>query len=235
MTLKPKISILAPTRKRPLRLTEMYLSALDNASHPNDIEFIVYVDEDDKSYDQLKLKQMTIIRGERRSISEAWNTCSQNARGAVQGLFADDVVFRTFQWDLVLSDAMQPYPDRIGYFYTSDGTATGEGFGTHGFLHQNWIDAVGYFVPPYFTANQVDRWLDEVSTNIGRHVYTGITTEHMHQGFGKAPLDDTYKEALAREQTDRNESRYRDTKNLRKKDEQKLKAHMANLNSNRRD
>ena len=71
-------------------------------------------------------------------------------------------------------------------------------FGTHGFIHRNWADTVGYFVPPYFVSDYNDTWLNDVSKELGRHCFVDILTEHMHPGAGKHVYDETHLERLER-------------------------------------
>jgi glycosyltransferase involved in cell wall biosynthesis len=186
------ISILVPTRKRCARLKELYYSAVNTADKPEDVEFIVYVDDDDGAYDGVELPGMTIIRGPQISIAEAWNKCWKQANGEWLGLFGDDVVFQSKGWDTAMLERIAPFKDNIGFVFGYDGSPYNDTYGTHGFIHQNWANQVGYFVPPYFKANYVDLWLNNVAKALNRHMYFDSYFEHKHQGMGKAADDETY-------------------------------------------
>jgi hypothetical protein len=67
------ISFLVPTRNRPDRLQELINSVFTTASHPEDIEFIIYIDDDDHSYDDFSLPGYAkIIRGPRKNLAQCY-------------------------------------------------------------------------------------------------------------------------------------------------------------------
>lgn len=195
-----KISILVPTRMRCGRLMELYNSAFELAKFPATIEMVAYVDDDDPGYDGLDKFNLRIIRGPQVSISEAWNKCADEAQGEYLGLFGDDVIFRDEDWDIAVTSRFMKYPDKIGFVFGHDGSPYADTYGTHGFLHKNWVKTVGYFVPPYFKANYVDLWINDVAKALGRHLYIPYYFEHMHQGFGKAADDETYQKGRERDE-----------------------------------
>jgi len=195
---KCRFSILVPTRKRPHRLSAMYETARSTAHNPEDIELVYYVDEDDHSYDELDLPNSLRVDGPRKVLAQCWNDCWKNATGEYLGLIGDDIAFHTQDWDLKVDEMFQEQADRIMYVFGDDGTTFGKSFGTHGFIHQNWAKTLGYFVPPYFVANYVDRWLNLCAESVGRLRYGGISLEHNHRGFNKAPDDETYRDGYKR-------------------------------------
>lgn len=193
-----KISLLVPTRKRPDKLKRLYDTAKDTADRPDKLELVFYTDKDDDSYGELILKDAVHIIDDRVPISKAWNRCWQESSGEILGLVGDDIVFNTNGWDSRITNIFNEYPDKIAYVFGDDGSFHGKVFGTHGFIHKNWANTVGYFVPPYFSANQVDRWLNEIARQLGRLRYGGISLEHMHWAYGKADMDATYEEGRNR-------------------------------------
>lgn len=190
-----KISILVPTRQRRNRLIELYDSMFEYAKYPANVEMVAYVDDDDKSYNGLERYNLNIITGKHTRIADAWNICWKNAEGEILGLFGDDVICRTQDWDKIVTNEFNKLDDKIAFVYGDDGSDAGKTFGTHGFIHQNWAETVGYFVPPYFYASYVDTWLNDVAKMVNRHKYVDVLFEHMHQGMGKSEDDETYKEA----------------------------------------
>jgi hypothetical protein len=52
-----KISLLLPTRQRPEQLKRFYDSAMSLANKPYEVEVVVYIDKDDRSYNHLKTPQ----------------------------------------------------------------------------------------------------------------------------------------------------------------------------------
>ena len=182
------ISILMPTRQRPLNVFRLWQSVLETADDVSNIEMILYIDEDDHSYDDLEVPFIK-VSGERIILSEMWNKCYEKASGDILMHCGDDIIFRTKGWDTIVSNKFKEYPDNIAFVYGNDGSHFNGVFGTHGFIHRDWVEAVGYFVPPYFVSDYNDTWLNDVAKMIGRHIHVDIFTEHMHYLFGKAVID----------------------------------------------
>lgn len=198
------ISLLLPTRKRPHNLLRFYESVYTTASKPKLVEMVIYIDQDDKTYNLKEIRKagVKVINGPRIVLSQMWNECYKRAQGPIYGHMGDDVIFRTKGWDTRVREAFEQFGDRIAFVYGDDGSPGGKDFGTHGFIHQKWIDTVGYFVPPYFSSDWNDTWLNDVSEMIKRHIYIDILTDHMHPAFHKGPMDETHEERLTRGRDD---------------------------------
>lgn len=160
---------------------------------------VIYVDDDDDHYD-FKLPRLRYVRGPRITLSKMWNKCQEMALGPIYGHMGDDIIFRTEGWDTMVKEAFKQYDDRIAFVHGDDMSGVhGPNFGTHGFIHKNWVDTVGYFVPPYYVSDFNDTHLNDVANMLGRRVYLdGLKTEHMHFVFGKGEKDQTHEERLAR-------------------------------------
>lgn len=195
------ISLLLPTRGRPDNVRRLATSARETAS--GDVELIFYVDEDDpSSFEVVDEHGDQVIRGPRVVLSEMWNRCAELATHDVMMHCGDDIIFRTAAWDERILGEFDRFPDKIVFVHGEDGIQHAN-IGTHGFLHRRWVDAVGYFVPPYFSSDYNDLWLSEVADTLNRRVYLpDVYTEHMHPVAGKAPLDQTHQERLERHQRD---------------------------------
>lgn len=218
------ISVLVPTRNRPDGVRRLLDSAYATAK--TDVEFVFYVDDDDDSSTAImgEYDDVSITIGPRIVLSEMWNACATLARHDVMMHCGDDIVFRTDGWDERVLDEFDQYGDKIIFVHGRDGYQDGR-VGTHGFLHRNWIDAVGYFVPPYFSSDYNDLWLTEVADALHRRRYVPtIYTEHMHPVIGKGTWDQTHQERLKRHQQDDVAKIYRDTAPQRAEDVRKLKA-----------
>lgn len=218
------LSLLTPTRGRPAWVTRMVESAAATAT--TEIEFVFYVDDDDPTFpDELARDyDVIVLRGERIVLSEMWNACWRAASGPYFMHCGDDLVFRTEGWDTAAVATIDQYPDRICFAYADDGSPNGREFGTHGFLHANWCDTLGRFVPPYFSSDFNDVWLNEVAKKLGRHrLVEGQFIEHLHPAWGKAPLDATYEDRMRRHQADRPDRLYRNTHRRRREDVMKLR------------
>lgn len=216
------ISICCPTRQREDDIERLIATSTKCADNPIELEYVFYIDSDDDSYSSFIptnyssggitmlgwpfLVQSRWVIGERYAIkmSDMWNKCQEVATGPYYFLAGDDVAFRTQGWDTKFMEAFDEFPDKIAFIHGLDGSVHDDvGHGTHGMIHKNWVDTVGYAVPPYFSMDYIDTWLNQVADMIGRHVQLkDVLTEHMHIGFGKAEVDQNY--------TDRTERGWKD-------------------------
>lgn len=205
------ISVLLPTRGRPNSVARLLDSARETAA--TEVEFVVYVDEDDhtieRTRDVLHRHAANVVIGPRDVLSKMWNICWEHARHDVVMQCGDDIVFRSDDWDLRVLEEFDASVDKILFVHGDDGFQH-ERIGTHGFLHRNWIETVGYFVPPYFSSDYNDLWLTEVADALGRRRYLPeVVTEHMHPVAGKGSWDQTHQERLERHQRDDVDGLYR--------------------------
>lgn len=165
----------------------MYQSALDTAD--GEIECVVYIDDDDFSYSGLEMKNLVKVHGRRITLSKMWNRCYEEANYDYFMHAGDDLVFQTKGWDTKILNAFPK--DKIAFVHGRDGSPQDDiKFGTHGFLHRNWVEAVGYFVPPYFSCDYNDTWLNDVANKIDRHIMLNdVLIEHMHYAWKKRDMD----------------------------------------------
>ena len=202
------ISLLCPTRNRLGNIERLWCSIVETVDDISDIELILYVDDDDHSYDGLDLSgNFKVITGPRIVLSECWNRAYEASSGDILMHLGDDIIMRTKGWDTVVKAAFDEYPDHIVFIYGSDGGPMTD-FGTHGFIHRKWAKTVGYFVPPYYSSDYNDTHLNDVAKMLGRHRRVDIFTEHMHPAFHKAEWDITHQERLARHNRDRVDELY---------------------------
>lgn len=197
------ISILCPTRNRADAMHRLVTSARQTASNPADLEFIFYIDDDD-DHSAVVADNLgaTAVRGPRIVLSEMWNRCWDEATHDVAMHCGDDIIFRSRDWDLHVLYAFERYPDKIALVHGRDGYQDAA-LATHGFLHRNWVNTLGYFVPPHFSSDYNDLWLTEIADAVGRRVYLPeVYTEHMHPVVGKGVWDQTHQERLARHARD---------------------------------
>jgi glycosyltransferase involved in cell wall biosynthesis len=219
------ISILCPTRGRPSNMRRLYESAY--ATSDTNLEFVFYIDDDDTESAAMaeELGVVTVV-GPRIVLSEMWNKCYEVSSGHILMHCGDDIVFRSGGWDTLVLKAFNEVSDNILLVYGRDGLQD-ENLGTHTFMHRKWAETVGYFVPPYFSSDYNDTWLNDVAVSIGRRKYIPeIYTEHMHPGAGKSDWDKTHQERIARHQADRVDELYRSLIHEREADAAKLRAVM---------
>ena len=192
------ISLLVPTRGRPDWVKRFLDSALENAG--GEFEAVFYVDSDDESLERYEAVlndhdvPTKLIIGERIVLSAMWNRCSDLATGDILGHMGDDIVFRSPDWVPVVRKPFDESEDKILFVHGDDGYHNAR-FGTHGFIHCRWMEAVGYFVPPLYSSDWNDQHLNDLADALGRRIHLPtLYTEHLHYVFGKAPRDATYAE-----------------------------------------
>jgi hypothetical protein len=216
------ISLLVPTRNRPHRLMEMIRSVM--ATSKKLPEVLCYVSDDDHSYDCLMA--LNVIRGPRLVMSDLWNALVPHATGDIFMLCADDVVFRTPGWDVEIEKAFAEVPDKILLAFADDGSPNGKRFASLPFVSRKWVETVGYFTGPGFSADYSDTWPFDVATMIGRVKHVPVLIEHMHHVWGKAQVDQTYQENKERMARDNPAKLYADRLPERMRDAEKLRAVM---------
>lgn len=222
------ISILVPTRGRPARFEEMTKSVWTSVEELNQVEIVAYLQDDDilaPSYrDTHGLTKF--VHGPRLVMSDMWNALLPHAAGDILQQSADDVIYRTLGWDLKVEEAFAACPDKILMCYGDDLGPNGKNFATLPFVSRRWVDTVGYFTGPGFSADYSDTWVNDVAGMISRKKFLPIEIEHCHHLWGKAPLDQTYKENAERMAKDRPDLKYTATLADRVKDCEKLRAVM---------
>lgn len=223
------IAVVFPTRNRPAQVTRFIASMLSTASSPQNIKFYVYVDNDDQlslpalsSISTTNNVSIKILVGEKILMSEMVNKLLPFVKEDIFFLGGDDLVMRTPGWDTKILEKLESIPDKIALLYGDD-LSPCPTFATHPILHRNWVSALGYLAPPYFSADYADTWLNDISEAIGRKYKLDIINEHLHWTFGKANFDSTYLETRIRFQRDNPNKIYNDLKPLRDKDIDKLR------------
>lgn len=187
-----RISLLAPTRARPNNMQRLWDSIEETADNLDNIEIVFYLDDDDEAghekFLEMSKKNQNIIAtgGARLEIgSNMWNEAYTKATGEIIMLASDDIVFRTPHWDTTVIGRFHRTPDRIRYVWGNDGWKRFRRWGTHGFIHRNWVNAVGYFVPP-LTFYGMDDWFTVIAKKVGRaDLLEDMLIEHLHVMFQK--------------------------------------------------
>jgi len=199
-----KISIIIPTRKRPNNIERLFNSLINTADEPNNLEICLYLDDDDVdtinyiSNKYINDNRVLYFVGPRIVLSQMWNEAYKLATGNIIMHGGDDLIFRSKSWDSIVRKAFNNFPDKILLVYGRDGIKDKE-LATHSFIHRRWIEVSGFFLPPYFTSDYNDTWLDNVSQKVGRRCYLPeVFTEHMHYSVGKAVKDENTIERYVR-------------------------------------
>lgn len=206
------ISLCIPTRNRPKIFSNLCNSVLEHAFNTDNIEFISYHDSDDKSIYEYAGNHSEVI-GERIVLSDMYNKCHEVGTGPIYMWLSDDIIFETKDWDKYVQDFFDKSPDKIWFLHPNDHHYRSL-FGVVGFLHENWIKTVGYFMPPYFSAWYADNWINDVSKRIQRkRMLREMTISHI-----PVEDDDTHKDHMIRLRKDDNRKIYESLVQKREED-----------------
>ena len=181
------ISLLLPTRGRPVMLQNLFDSIKETTLDKRLIDLWVYVDEDDEltrsfidskvwikyGFDINWIVEEKLNVGPGQLDNELWKKCAANS-GIYMGL-ADDYIFVTKHWDEVVRQAFRRYPDRILLAYPEDPVAPG--VVTFVILSAEWLNISGRLFPEYFPFWFVDAWIDQVAQMIQRKVKLDMRME----------------------------------------------------------
>ena len=207
------ISILTPTRKRPKQLARMVRSAWETALNPPEI--VVYIDDNDNSYDLshpvndgIGALDVKIVDGPRILLTDTWNKCYEVSTGDILLQGNDDIIFRTPRWDVMVEEEFEKCCDKILMVHGDDLGCQHESFGAHCFVHRKWVEAVGFFIAPWFSSDFGDTVLNFAANQLDRRRYLPMAIEHQHFIFGKAVVDETTKDRLTNHVRDNPEQIY---------------------------
>jgi hypothetical protein len=226
---KDVISILCPTRNRPHNVVRLVNSARNLARFPELLEFLFYVDNDDFSFPDID--GVKVIRGPRVWISNSHNALYPHSNGQLLMTAGDDMEFLTKNWDVIIRNSFDSFPDKIVLVYGNDlGTHAGK-IAVHGFFHRKWVDVLGTWVQPG-RGSLWDLWSTDVAKSLGRLVYIPeLHIKHIHyrQGLKEAEFDGTYKYVSVNNQIFRPKITYDLLARERRIDHILLSEHMSSL------
>ncbi len=200
------ISILCPSRGRPLLAVRMIDTIYKTVSQPKTVEILFYLNDDDPMLDDYKkyIDKRHYTIGPNQSTCYSWNRLAETAKHDILFLAGDDIQFMTKDWDKNIIRAFDQHADKICMVVPFDGNGKGKGNdllpnkepytlmegdvagSPHFALHRNWIKALGYFVPPFFWHWYVDTYTQTVARKLGRCV---LLTKTLVQA--KKIFDDT--------------------------------------------
>lgn len=223
------ISVLCPTRGRPQQFNQM-LESIRKTTRTL-VETFARFDGDDKTVEEATRGRswnpsLCWTIGMRISLSEIWNECANRALGDLLMLCADDVVFQTPGWDVMVEQAFEECPDKILCVYGDDGGPHGKEFASLPIVSRAWVETVGYFTPPGFAGDFCDTWIQDIALALGRRKFLPFVCEHMHWAWGKSEYDTTYREKDERDKANDPTPLYWSRLSERVRDANKLGAKM---------
>jgi hypothetical protein len=164
------ISICVATRKRPWHFHKLCSTALGLADNPTNIEIVSYHDDDDTSEYKYIGNHKEIFGKRDIGIFKMANECQKIATGPIYMFTADDFYFETKRWDVAVEAVFDSCEDKILFVCPNGAFWEKWKFGVVGFLHKEWVDTVGYLLPPYHGGQAADLWINEMAVAINRRV-----------------------------------------------------------------
>lgn len=120
-----KISLLLPTRGRPLLVKRLFQSIIDYTTDLDNLEIIMYLDEDDHESHGIEDSRLHIIKkiGPRSTMGTYNTKCFEGSSGDIIMLMNDDLVILTPGWDRIIVDHFKSISDGIYLAYPNDSEA----------------------------------------------------------------------------------------------------------------
>ncbi len=193
------ISLLVPTRDRPVQLMRMLDSAFQNVSRSGVLEVVLYVDDDDEVTQRLDLSKYNVRRlvGPRRSMGILNSACFAASTGDVIVLGNDDVIIQTKGWEQKILDEANSFPDAIFLLYPND-LFKGEKLASFPILSRKTCDEIADPFPGEYRGAFIDLHIMDVFRRLQGagesrvKFLEDVVFEHLHFRAGKSDNDTTY-------------------------------------------
>lgn len=156
------IALLCPTRGRPEQFKRMAESALSTASNQANIKIYACSNGGDNYVSPAPKDSPTVY---------LWNKMADLAKSdfaynhRLFMLAADDVIFTTPGWDEALMEHYNALENKIHVYALRD-SRDADGV-PHPIVTREYVDAMGYFVPPIFLHWRVDTWTVDIARDNG--------------------------------------------------------------------
>jgi len=200
-----KISLLHPSRGRPVLAFKAFNEWISMADNPKEIEYIMVLDDDDPAipaYKEELLKitvdsvgQLLFHIGETRSIIEALNKASQlmcDTSELIIGVTDDMGSYKS--WDTLLLEILKPYDN----FKDPKFIGVSDGIGAFGrmlnlVINRAWFIRVGHILYSEYTGCYADDDMRETAKRLNSIIEAPhILFQHRHYSLGLTPHDSIY-------------------------------------------
>jgi hypothetical protein len=172
-----RIGIMIMTRGRPELFKTAVASLAATAADPSRLCLWAYVDQDDPTARSLidqcgreprSLPVNWIVGPRTTSMGATFNQMCELTR-ETSGLFfgfSDDFHMETEHWDTLIRACYRDSADRLVLAYVRDNPDND--VAKIMVQSREWVDATGYFFPPYFPFWFGDLWIDQIARALGR-------------------------------------------------------------------
>jgi hypothetical protein len=194
------ISLLMPTRGRPALVRRFLDSVALHTSRLDDVELVIYVDEDDVESQGIEHDRVrtTRIVGPIATMGEYNTACLSRAAGSIIVLVNDDVVIRTPHWDERIRAVDRDYSDGVYLAYPND-LFKRQRAAVFPMLSRRTCATLVDPYPREYRGAMIDYHLLDIFKRLQKRgtdrirYMNDVVFEHMHYRTGKAPRDDTYR------------------------------------------
>ena len=193
------ISLLLPTRGRSGLVTRLFDSIAKNTVRLDQIEVVLYADEDDTDSHSLNSVHFRVVRiiGPALSMGGYNSACLNEAQGDVLILANDDMVIRTPGWDDRIRALNAEFEGQIYLGYANDLFKKSR-FCTFPIISRRTCELLGDPFPAAYRRYFIDVHLFDIFKRLQHAGFDCIrfcddlVFEHLHYNNGKAPYDETY-------------------------------------------
>lgn len=187
--MRPKISILHPSYKRPELARKCYNLWMDNALDRNQIEYILCVAESDPEYQKYRelfaATSAIVVREERNGLINQVNRAAKYAMGNILIAVSDDFACEP-AWDELLFEALDGKEDYLAK--TQDGAQPW--IITLPIMDRKYYNARGYIYHPTTKHMFCDTWITHEAHLMGKVVDLNLKFPHNHYTTGINPRDE---------------------------------------------
>jgi hypothetical protein len=165
------IALLCPSKGRAPLFKRMVDSARATASNKENLRFYIglaYQNEYEEQYIE-HVNHMTLFPEGVPTVHK-WNMLADQAKidgATIFMLAADDMIFTTPCWDQAILEAYNKKPQVFALRDSRDENGT-----PHPIVTQEYIEAMGYFLPPIFLHWFIDTWTVEIAK--ANHCFTHL-------------------------------------------------------------
>ena len=194
-----KISIILPTRGRQSSVYRLLDSIVKTTDNPEDLEIILYTDEDDLESQGISYNALTLIKltGPSKPMGAITNICYKASTGRYIFLMNDDVIFQTLHWDKTVLMTFEKFQDGIALIYGND-LYKGEGIPTFPIISRTFCGLMDGVCPSGYIRFHIEYHILDIFRRLSHRGYKRIAYlphvifEHMHYTIGKSEPDNTY-------------------------------------------
>lgn len=188
-----------PTRGRPNFVARLFDSIAAKTFCLDQVEVVLYVDEDDTGSHDLDSKDFRVVRivGPALTMGGYNSACLQKAQGDVLILANDDMVIRTQGWDARVRAMHAEFKDEIYLGYANDLFKKSR-FCTFPIISRRTCELLVEPYPLIYRRAFIDVHLFDIFKRLQHARFDRIrycddlVFEHLHYRAGKSPYDETY-------------------------------------------